>query len=129
MEKLTLIGEEVQMKRTVNKWTLTCIALCSMGIGVARAATGWSATGTSANWDVAGNWNNGLPLADTKTQFSSNNETECIVASSVVAGQLVMGDGGDPAMTVKVRIVSGGTLTSGVLDTDDWSAVSYNRPV
>jgi len=105
-----------------NKYFLT-IALAFASVAMFAQDTKWTITGAATNWEVAENWNNGVPTEATKTVFGADNTAECIVAiDTAKVKQLVMGDGGDgegPLITIK----DGGSITT----FDAWSAVGYNR--
>ena len=96
-----------------------------MLFSTANAATVWNLSGTSGNWNVAGNWNNGVPgtvaPAETKAVLNLGAAgAECQVTDTQAAEFIVIGDGG-PGGDV-VRITSGGNLTS-----TDWFSVGYSR--
>ena len=98
---------------------------------VSNAATTWNLlSATPGNWNVAANWNNGLPIlvgdslsygTHTKAVFNMGAAgAECQVTDTRGCVNVVIGDGG-PGGDV-LRIMSGGTLTS-----TDWMAVGYSR--
>ena len=114
--------------KKVNTWkkVVAGVALCSMAASMASAIK-WAPVNTPAYWDDTANWDLGaLPGADEKTQFSSDIETECIVRYTNACGQLVLGDGGNAAQTVNMRIVDGGVLNA-KLAGGSWVGVGYNR--
>ena len=84
-----------------------------------------SLSGTSGNWNVAGNWNNGVPgtvaPADTKAMLNNGAAAaECQVTDVQTTVNVVIGDGGTGGDVL--RIMSGGNLTS-----TDWFSVGYSR--
>jgi len=84
------------------------------------------------NWGDTANWANGLPVAagdgtlgnDPKAVFNVLGAAECQVTDPQVCRQLVMADGGDAAQNNVLRIMDGGSLTTG----DVWSSVGFNNP-
>jgi hypothetical protein len=104
---------------------LLLITVICLVVSVANAATVWSLSGTSGNWNVAGNWNNGVPgtvaPADTKAVLNNGAAAaECQVTDVQTTVNVVIGDGGTGGDVL--RIMSGGNLTS-----TDWFSVGYSR--
>jgi len=74
------------------------------------------------NWNVAANWTHGLPsvVADGKAQFYTSGAAACVVSDAQTCLYFVQGDNGPGGV---IRVIAGGTLTTGV----NWSAVGYNN--
>ena len=108
---------------------LTLHAVCMLCAGLAHAATVWNpaANGVfppaTGNWNVAGNWTQGLPssVADGKAVFNVANAAECRVTNAQTCGQFVQGDNGPGGV---LRVVSGGSITT---SNTVWTAVGYNH--
>ena len=109
-----------------------CITLLLMA-SVASANTVWNPAANGiyppavGNWGDAANWTNGVPVEagdgtldnDPKAVFNVLDAAECQVTDAQVCNQFVMADGGDAAQNNVLRIMNGGTLTTG----NNWSAI------
>ena len=112
---------------------LMCLAAVLLTAGFAAAATVWSpadpnviAAGFS-NWDIAGNWTNGLPGdVDQKPVFTSASDAvECQVTTNTLGftSNLSLGEGG--STNAVLRVMDGGTVTKANTG-GDWCAIGYN---
>lgn len=127
----------------MKKNSVVCVAAVLLVASMATANTVWDPAGNpdpnvivdgSANWSDTANWANGLPVEngdgsqgnDPKAVFNVLGAPECQLTDIQSIGTLVMGDGGDAAQNNVLRIMDGGSLTSGA--TSGWDAIGYNRP-
>lgn len=120
---------------------IVCLIVVLWTIGFAAATTVWNPAGNPdpnaivdgvSNWNIAANWTNGLPgfgteqpPLDTKAVFNVAGAAECIVTGAQGVHHLVMGDGGAAEQNNVLRIMDGGSITTGV---GQWMSVGYNRP-
>lgn len=108
---------------------LTVPVVCALWAGLAGASTVWNPAGNgvlppaTGNWNVAGNWTQGLPssVADGKAVFNVANAAECRVTETQRCGQFVQGDNGPGGL---LRVVSGGAI---ITSNTVWTAVGYNQ--
>lgn len=120
-------GAATKKAKMMNRLPLQ--AVCTLWAGLAHASTVWNpaANGVfppaTGNWNVAGNWTQGLPssVADGKAVFNVANAAECRVTNTQTCGQFVQGDNGPGGV---LRVVSGGSITT---SNTVWTAVGYNN--
>ena len=120
---------------------IVCLIVVLWTTGFAAATTVWNPAGNPdpnaivdgvSNWDIADNWTNGLPgfgtedpPLDNKAVFNVAGAAECIVTDAQGVRHLVMGDGGAEEQNNVLRIMDGGSITTGE---GQWAAIGYNRP-
>ncbi|MBI9017807.1 MAG: hypothetical protein JEZ07_11170 [Phycisphaerae bacterium] len=95
-----------------------------------HAATVWNPVANgitppvSGNWNEAGNWTNGVPVAtvpgEVKAQFNVADAAEAVVSDTQSLAHLVQGDNGPGGV---IRVIGGGTLNAGPI----WHAIGYNN--
>jgi len=104
-----------------------CITLLLMA-SAASAATVWNPAANGINppatgdWGVGANWTNDVPgVVDEKAVFNVDGAAECVVSDAQSGFKFFVQ--GDNAPGGVIRVVDGGSLTTGV----NWSAIGYNN--
>ncbi len=117
---------------------IVCLTVILMTAGFAAATTVWNPAANDivppdvGNWADPNNWNNGLPgfgtedpPLDPKAVFNVADAAECIVTDEQGVHHLVMGDGGADEQNNVLRIMDGGSITTGA---GQWAGIGWNRP-